>query len=155
MLIMKSRTYCRLEFWSNGRCGAMKCWIMSASAAVYDHDAAFSELGYINWRQTRNFAVGDVVYIYCTRPASKVKYKTIVDSISVDGVIEKYWIKKQNLPEKSKYMCLRLVSKSEDESLSLFELQKHGMQYPPQSPCLVKPELQQYLIECFGEDDYE
>lgn len=48
----------------------MKNWVMSANTQVYDHEKAFRDQGYINWSQTRNFSVGDYIFIYCSKPIS-------------------------------------------------------------------------------------
>ena len=53
-------------------------WIISANNLIYDHSASFKENGYIDWHQTAKFSVGDFVYIYCTKPLKRVKYKTVV-----------------------------------------------------------------------------
>lgn len=118
---------------------------------MYDHDMAFLDDGYMDWRQTRIFAIGDVVFIYCTRPYCRVMYKTIVISIQSQPPNEKYWRTKQKIPENARYMRLSLVKRVDSDELSLGKLQEHGLRYAPQSPCLAKGEVLSYLNDRFGE----
>ena len=56
----------------------MQYWMISANGKMYDHASAFEKWGYIDWRQNRNYEIGDIVYIYCTKPIKKLMYKTQV-----------------------------------------------------------------------------
>jgi hypothetical protein len=58
-------------------------WFLTCDTNRYDIDTLFKENGYCLWNQRRNFKVGDVVYIYESKPISKVVYKTIVEEINV------------------------------------------------------------------------
>lgn len=40
-------------------------WLTAANHNIYDHVKAFNELPYIDWRQTANYNIGDLVYIFC------------------------------------------------------------------------------------------
>lgn len=128
----------------------MEKWILSANSNYFDHVAAFRSLGYIDWKQTRNYSVGDIVYVYVTKPMSKIQFKTRVSiaGMTADEIsdLTKYWIKGE--PEKKiiqRYARLELLKEFNDDRLSFEELQKHGLLYAPQSPCKVKKELQDYL----------
>lgn len=59
-------------------------WILPANGKLYDHARAFQKWGFIDWRQNnRKYQVGDIIYIYCTRPYKKIMYKTIVEQINL------------------------------------------------------------------------
>lgn len=130
----------------------MTNWIMSANPTIYDHRAAFSENGYIDWKQTRNFLVGDIVYIYCTKPIGQICYKTIVVEINKTQIDnDRYWL--TSPPESNpsiKYMRLSYIAEIDDSRLSYTALKDHGMKYPPQSPCKVNDELLLIIEQCFG-----
>lgn len=130
----------------------MTNWIMSANSAVYDHESAFREQGYIDWKQTRNFAVGDIVYIYCTKPLGRIRFKTIVVEVNRYGFIaDRYW--KAIPPENSdstKCMRLKFLGESNSDELTFAALKEKGMNYPPQSPCRVNGELLMGIERCFG-----
>ena len=64
-------------------------WMISANGKIYDHAKAFAKWGYIDWRQHAKYNVGDIVYIYCTKPYQKVMYKTKVkNNITENKIIE-------------------------------------------------------------------
>lgn len=133
----------------------MTNWIMSANPTVFDHEAAFNKNGFIDWNQTRNFSVGDIVYIYCSKPVSRVMYMVEVEMVNMtySQVVEseEWW--KIPPARKKRYMRLRLLSCIDSEELSLSNLQKNGMKYAPQSPSIVKEDLQEYLDRFFGTEE--
>jgi len=130
----------------------MTNWIMSANPAVYDHESAFRERGYIDWKQTRNFAVGDIVYIYCTKPLGRIRFKTVVSEVNKYGfTADCYW--RTAPPENTSSMkCMRLkyLNESNSDELSFTALKGKGMNYPPQSPCRVNGDLLLSIERCFG-----
>ena len=128
----------------------MTHWIISANPSFFNHEDAFRNRGFIDWKQTRHFAEGDIVYVYVTRPFSKIIYKTLV--IRADMHEEEicnqdeYWIKKSlGNSSNNKYVRLKLIKHYLDDSLSFDLLRAHGLKYAPQSPCRVKKELQEYI----------
>lgn len=53
----------------------MTNWIISANSQMYDHTSSFEHFSFIDWRQGHaNFEIGDIVFIYSTRPISMVQY---------------------------------------------------------------------------------
>lgn len=131
----------------------MKKWIMSANPLIYNHRLAFEQQNYIDWKQTRNFEIGDIVYIYCTKTISRVQYKTIVEKINMTSSEisddSRFWVKNVGNIY-GRYMRLRLLGFTDRKELTFTELRKHGMTYAPQSPSRVKPELSDYLDFYFG-----
>ena len=126
----------------------MSVWVLSANPSMYDHQKAFDEQGYIDWKQTRNFKVGDIVFIYVTKPLSRIRYKTIVTSVDKSPYIDSYWLKDISNDQLGKrYMRLKYLSKCDSDELSLEVLKLHGLYYPPQSPGKAKPELVSYLAK--------
>lgn len=60
-------------------------WLISADSKVYDHASSFEHHGHIDWKQNRTkYSVGDTVYIYCTNPAKRIRYKGRIDTIDLD-----------------------------------------------------------------------
>lgn len=68
-----------------------KYWVLSCDTSRYDIHTLFKENGFCLWNQRRNFEVGDVVYIYESKPVSQIVYKAIVEGINI----------KRNKPENS------------------------------------------------------
>jgi hypothetical protein len=56
-----------------------KYWILTCDTSRYDIHTLFKKDGFCLWNQRRNFEVGDVVYIYESKPVSKIVYKAIVE----------------------------------------------------------------------------
>lgn len=133
--------------------------MISANGKIYNHESAFEEFGYIDWKQKANYEIGDIIYIYCTRPYKRVMFKTKVDRVrmSFDVITDdkKYWIKKDEY-EKSKggdYVRLILLEKVDNEYLSLENLLDNGLNGAPQGPVKVKEELSNYLDSHFNDFD--
>ncbi len=136
----------------------MTKWIMSANRKYFDHEKAFAENGFIDWKQTRNYDIGDVVYIYVTKPDSEIEYVAVVEAVNLvqDQIVDQkdFWRgKKQIYKKEPKYCRLRLLRKLECDGLTMERLKEHGMMYPPQSPYKVKEELAAYINTCIGEDN--
>ena len=60
-----------------------KHWILSCDTSRYDIHALFKKDGFCLWNQRRDFVVGDVVYIYESKPVSKIVYKAVVEEINI------------------------------------------------------------------------
>ena len=130
--------------------------MISANPRVFNHERAFKDLGFIDWRQTRNFSIGDIVYVYVTYPIPSVNYKTeIVDvgmSFTNISNFSQYWKGDKGAGESNyKYARLRLLMTFNDERLKLKELRNHGMKYAPQSPMKANDVLIQYLTDIEGD----
>ena len=61
----------------------MKYWILSCDTSRYDIHTLFKKDGFCLWNQRRDFEVGDVVYIYESKPVSKIVYKAVVEEINI------------------------------------------------------------------------
>lgn len=137
----------------------MTNWIISANSQMYDHTSSFEHYSFIDWRQGNvNFAIGDIVFIYSTKPISMIQYKCIVDKIDLyypnirDD--KKYW-KDQEEFQKSingKFMRLKLIDQIYNQKLSLENLKVNGLNAPPQGPIKVKPNLLEYLSLNFSDN---
>lgn len=136
----------------------MQKWIISANGKIYNHAAAFAKLGYIDWTQKAKFAVGDEVYIYCTKPYQRIMYKTRVEIISMpfeeSTDDREFWLdlRKYEQEHTGLYARLKLIEQADNINLSLEKLCAHGLSVAPQGPVKVKEELANY-IDKFLKDD--
>ena len=117
---------------------------------MYDHSAAFSETGYVDWMQFGNYEVGDIVYIYASKQEGKIKYKTIVTktdmSFSEIKRNDDFWKDTHDLKrEKMKYSRLKLVKRIEGNRLNLALLRQHGLKNAPQRSKKIDGELLAYI----------
>ena len=132
-------------------------WMISANGKMYDHASSFATNGFIDWRQRAKYSIGDIVYIYCTRPFMRVMYKcevvrhSVPFSDCVDDAV--FWIDR-NEYEKSKagdYARLKLLEQVDTPHLSLDALKNHGLSAAPQGPIKVSAELHSYIEKHFND----
>ena len=46
----------------------MKYWIIPANSKRYDYVSAFEKQEFIDWTKNQKYEIGDIVYIYCSKP---------------------------------------------------------------------------------------
>ena len=133
-------------------------WMISANGKMYDHASSFATNGFIDWRQRAKYSIGDLVYIYCTRPFKRVMYKcevvkhSMLFSDCVDDA--EFWIDIDEY-EKSKngfYARLKLLGQVDTDKLTLDVLKLHGLSAAPQGPIRIDTSLHLYIDSCF--DDF-
>lgn len=133
-------------------------WIIPANANIYDCASAFQKDGYIDWRQNANYSIGDIVYIYCTRPYMRIMYKTKVEKVNLDSsqIVndEEFWVNKSEYTKSlsGKYVRLILIKQANDSRLCLDKLKKNGLNGVPQSAVKIKSEGLKNYIDRFMED---
>ena len=116
-------------------------WLISANGKMYDHASSFAHYGSIDWRQGNvKYNVGDVVYIYCTNPIQRVRYKCKVTELDKNSSEirndKEYWLNQEEY-EKSlegKFFNLELIDEVDSEKLSLPLLKINGLNAAPQGP---------------------
>ncbi len=139
-------------------------WIISANSKIYDHASSFEHFGYIDWRQGNNkYAVGDTVYIYCTRPLKKIRYKCLVQKVDMAFSEirndKDYWLDEAEYESsiEGKFFRLKLVNEIDTNLLNLEALQENGLTSAPQGPIKATTEILSYLKNNFvssENDDY-
>lgn len=137
----------------------MTNWIISANAQMYDHTSSFEHFSFIDWRQGNvNFEIGDIVFIYSTRPLSMIQYKCIVEkkdlyypNIRDD---KEYWKDEEEYKKSinGKFMRLKLIDQIYNQKLNLENLKENGLSAAPQGPIKVKPNLLEYLNSNFSDN---
>lgn len=132
-------------------------WIIPSNSKVFKPHEAFKKRGYIDWRQNVKFSVGDIVYIYCTRPFMKVMFKTIIEKINMnfDDITDdkEFWVDIEEYKESrsGKYSRLRLLQIVDTEKLGLKMLIQNGLKGAPQGPARISEPINQYISEKFKE----
>lgn len=123
---------------------ASDCWIVSSNATYFHIDDCLREVGHVYWRQHINASVGDKVYLYGTRPESRIKYLMEVMAVNLpfsDQMNdEKYWDSSQTYEVRKKYnrfMKLEFRKRITTPKLTLSELLNHGLKAAPQSPIRI------------------
>lgn len=141
-------------------------WLISANGKIYDHASSFAHYGSVDWRQGNvKYNVGDIVYIYCTNPIQRVRYKCKVKELNKNASKirddKEYWINKEEYIKSlsGKFFNLELIESVDTEKLSLSILTQKGLKAAPQGPKKIDGELEQYISyifktandECFPE----
>lgn len=132
-------------------------WIIPSNSKVFKPHEAFKKRDYIDWRQNVKFSVGDIVYIYCSRPFMKVMFKTIVEKINMkfDDITDdkEFWVDMEEYKESrsGKYSRLRLLQIVDTEELGLKMLIQNGLKGAPQGPARISEQINQYISGKFKE----
>jgi 5-methylcytosine-specific restriction enzyme A len=124
---------------------------------MYDHASSFAHYGSIDWRQgNAKYNIGDIVYIYCTTPIQKIRYKCLVTALGKSSSEirddKNYWINKDEY-EKSldgKFFNLELIEEVDSKKLSLSALLEKGLKAAPQGPMKLNEVLESYISSTFS-----
>ncbi|PWL30228.1 HNH endonuclease [uncultured Roseivirga sp.] len=137
-------------------------WIISANSRMYDHSSSFEHYGSIDWRQgNTKFEVGDVIYIYCTKPLMMIQYKCVVEKVGLDSDQirddKEYWFDEEEYFKSlnGKFMTLRLIDQVSNVKMKLEKLKEKGLKAAPQGPIKIKDETLLAYIETHFSDNYQ
>ena len=61
----------------------MKTWIIPCNINNYNVFGAFKKLKKLNWKQSTNIDIGDIVYIYTSKPYSEITHKCRVLEVNL------------------------------------------------------------------------
>lgn len=125
----------------------MTNWMISCNLKQYDLIGAFSEFDVIEWKQSVNFNVGDIIYIYISHPIMELKYKCIVedkDIISRDQKDIKYVAEVNTYENYGRYVRLRNLL-SFIKPISANDLNQNGLNGRIQGPRRVEGRLLDYI----------
>lgn len=110
-------------------------WLVPSNSTKFNLHGYLINHSIVDWKQFNNYVEGDIVFMYCTRPDSKVRYMFRVirtELTSEDYQNDKsFWEDEaqfQSGQEHNRYIRLRLISKlnRKDERLSLEVLKSLG-----------------------------
>ena len=135
----------------------MSNWLIPCSIDVFRVHDYFATYNIIDWKQSHyKFQEGDIVYIYCSTPEMKVRYKCIViqPNIEYSEAIhdEEYWGHKHiynAVAKQNRYVRMELIGKVDSSDLSLHTLISHGLRMAPQGPQRIQGDLLDYIQSVF------
>lgn len=134
----------------------MKYWIVPSNNNKFRLADFLANYGYVDWKQKNKFNVGDTVFIYCTKPESRIRFimeveKTVI-TFEESTKDEEYW----NDPEEFKagvitnrYCRFRLIDEVCSDKLSLDNLKEHGLNGVPQGSLIPSESLVDYIMDVF------
>jgi 5-methylcytosine-specific restriction protein A len=137
----------------------MMNWLISANSKIYDHASSFEHHGFIDWRENRTlYRIGDAIYIYCTAPIQRIRYRCTVEAIGIpfSGIRDdkEHWLDLADYEsaKEGEYFRLRLLDQIDSDSLQLNRLQQNGLLAAPQGPKKLDGALLSYIESIFRYD---
>lgn len=113
----------------------MSTWLLSSGSKKFQLEKCLEKYGYVDWTQTRKVEVGDLVFVYISKPVGIVKYLMKVECINMS--FEKttdnkeYWIDKsvyQKDREKNRFFRIVKVKElPKDDELTFNSLSYNGL----------------------------
>lgn len=124
----------------------MSTWVIPCNTKYYDHKGAFEKLTEVDWRQSANMEVGDIVYIYVGRPISSLLYKCEIIKTNMDDTdgSDNEFILGESLKKAKRYMRVRLLEKYPEGKFDRVSLLENGLK-TIQGPSKVESDFIGYI----------
>ncbi|MCT7516503.1 McrB family protein [Aliarcobacter cryaerophilus] len=129
-------------------------WLIPNNPNVYNAIEAFKDLKEIDWGNKSNnkFRIGDIVYIYVSKPIQSIAIKTEVTKIDIpkDEILNndrKYFVNHNIDNFRESFIRLRFLEFTNQDSLSLKNLQENGLNQAPQNKITIKKDLLEYILK--------
>lgn len=124
-------------------------WIIPCNLKYYDVKGAFSKFKAIDWKQSaKNICVGDIVYIYVSKPISAIKYKCRVNKANLSKVEiddSEFVINGENYENYGNHMELELIREYAGTELTRDMLVENGLKGNIQGPRRVDVLIQESI----------
>lgn len=131
----------------------MNYWIIPANPNRYRLAEVFRDMQSVDWRQHNNFEVGDLVFIYNSRPDSQILYKmeVIAVNLTADQTVadRQYWVNPSEFDSSilhNRFFRMIPLAENEGEKLTLDDLLEHGLKGVPQGALKVREPLLSYML---------
>ena len=136
----------------------MEYWIVPSNDSTFRiADAIKANNGVVDWRQSNNFAVGDIVFIYKAKPEQRVVYRMEVVGVKIpeDEALEQEecWTDQMAYIDglgRSQYVRFKLQEEYLDDIFSLHHLHEHGFRGNMQSVQHCPAESIEYMLDPYG-----
>ena len=135
----------------------MTYWIIPFNPNYFRLADCLREQGYVEWTQRYKYKVGDIVFIYSSRPDSKILYKMEVAAINLSASEcsdDRKYLLKPSVVDANKDIPLgfRMLPLAENTSdkLTLDDLLEHGLKWVPQGGLKVREPLLSYILNTFN-----
>lgn len=130
----------------------MNYWIIPANPKRYRLADVLRELPHVDWKQHNNFGVGDIVFIYNSRPDSQILYKMEVIAVNLKTdettADRQYWATHSEFEESlihNRFFRMILLDENMTDKLKLDDLLVHGLKGVPQGALKVREPLLSYI----------
>jgi hypothetical protein len=128
-------------------------WVIICNPKIYDTQAAFENLKKVDWKQSTNVEVGDIVYIYEANPIGAIRFKCKVNKVNLNEIEiddTKYETDGAAFTSLGRYMEIEPVYQFQTEIPKYKNLKEYG--FNARTPQKVSNELEKYLNECERRD---
>ena len=113
----------------------MNNWIIPSNSSKFDLAKFLSKHNNdVDWKQSANFEVGDVVYIYCTKPEMRIRYKMEVVKTNIPFSKslkdEDCWKDKEEFRagiKNNNYFRMHLTCYINTDNLTIMDLHTNGI----------------------------
>lgn len=122
-------------------------WVITCNTKAYNVVGAFNKLNMVDWKQSTNVEVGDIIYIYVGAPIRAISYKceAVLVELAEDLIDDsEFVLDDSNYGNYGRYMRLRLLQAYDDQKLGYDSLMANGLK-TVQGPSKVTSELSGYL----------
>lgn len=134
-----------------------RSWIVPSNSTTFDIEGCLQEFSYAHWQQKKNFSIGDTIYIYCTKPEQRIKYKMVVCDVDMEysedvEKEQKYWAEHERIKagiDANRYALFKLVERTDSDALTFEKLLQNGVNGNIQGGLPIKDKLLQYIQENF------
>ena len=137
----------------------MTYWIIPFNPNYFRLADCLREQGYVEWTQRYKYKIGDIVFIYSSRPDSKILYKMEVIAINLSANEcsddRKYLLKPSEVDANADTpLGFRMLPLAENtsEKLTLEDLLANGLKWVPQGGIKVKEPLLSHICSVFEQE---
>ena len=137
----------------------MTFWIIPFNPNYFRLADCLREQGYVEWTQRYKYQIGDIVFIYSSKPDSKLLYKMEVTATNLSANEcaddRKYLLNPSEVDANANIpLGFRMVPLAENTSdkLTLNDLLEHGLKWVPQGGLKVKEPLLSYICSVFEQE---
>lgn len=131
----------------------MNYWIIPANPNRYRLAEVLRDMQSVDWRQHNSFEVGDIVFIYNSRPDSQILYKMEVIAVNLTAdqtaADRQYWVNPSEFDSSilhNRFFRMIPLAENEGEKLTLDDLLEHGLKGVPQGALKVREPLLSYML---------
>ena len=111
----------------------MSEWIISVNPEIYDVINAFRNLGTIDWHQSIDMEVGDIVYIYVSGDVNAIRFRCRVNAVDLDDVTidsSDYYVSDEFEENYRRYIILEMLEEYKGDEFSSEVLNEYGFSIP-------------------------
>lgn len=128
-------------------------WLISSNKKYFDLKGCLEKYGYVYWHRYYNYHNGDIIYIYSTKPDSRIIYKLEVEEALVTDketiLIGQEFSSEKDAPkywdDAKEYTKFRLIAQTQSDVLDIENLMNNGLNGAPQGAVCLSGNILEYI----------